>query len=669
MPNARGLREAGFAPGHGPGYATLAEPGLDARGIAEGLASGELSTVWLNYADPVRFFPDRALWEQALGTAQTVIAVESVMTETVREHADVVFPGEAYPEKEGTVTNLDGRVQRLRVAIGRPKGRRGHAGLRRAAGLAGHLRPRRPRRASPAPPPRSSSSTPCRSTPGSRSTRSAAAGSAGPSGVTEWQGWEPGQAVDVPSPAPGDGAAARDVPAAVGGQGGRRLADPAVRDPAPDGRAVARATPRRSACARATAWRSAQNGSRVQGAVKLRAAVPAGSVFVAEGVTRPANLLGPRVSRCGEPEPSGSRQVAPPSRACRDAAVAPLPTAGGPLMVFAEVGFYEAWWVQLLKGVLIFAVVFQLVPVVLLAERKLLGRFQHRYGPNRVGWFGILQPMADIGKLIFKQQFRPRTSVGWLFALAPAISMMTAVATIAIIPFSDVVDIFGTDVGLYGVDPSIGILFAFAFGAIAFYGVMLGGWASGSKYSFLGSMRGAAQLISYEVSQGLAMVGVIMMAGSLSLTEIVEAQSGAVVHRPQFVGFIIFLVAGFAETNRPPFDLPEADAELVGGYNTEYGGGRFAGYFAAEYLNIIVVSAITVTLFLGGWELPFVDPPTWVDPIVVLGKTLLLVFFFIWVRATLPRLRYDQLMSLGWKVFLPLATLNALVTAILVVTT
>jgi NADH-quinone oxidoreductase subunit H len=337
--------------------------------------------------------------------------------------------------------------------------------------------------------------------------------------------------------------------------------------------------------------------------------------------------------------------------------------------VIAEVGYYEAWWIQLLKGLVIFAVVFQLVPVVLLAERKILGRFQHRYGPNRVGSFGILQPMADIGKLIFKQQFRPRTAVGWLFAIAPAISMLTAVATVAIIPFSDRVDIFGTQVGLYGVDPSVGILYAFAFGAIAFYGLMLGGWASGSKYSFLGAMRGAAQLISYEVSQGLALVGVIMMAGSLSLTEIVEAQSGLWYVVPQFFGFLVFVVAGFAETNRPPFDLPEADAELVGGYNTEYGGGRFAAYFAAEYLNIIVVSAITATLFLGGWMLPFWDPPTWVDPIVVLVKTLALVFFFFWVRATLPRLRYDQLMSLGWKAFLPLATLNALVTAILVVVT
>jgi NADH-quinone oxidoreductase subunit H len=335
--------------------------------------------------------------------------------------------------------------------------------------------------------------------------------------------------------------------------------------------------------------------------------------------------------------------------------------------LFAEVGYYEPWWIALLKGLVIFAVVFQLVPVALLAERKLLGRFQHRYGPNRVGPLGMLQPIADIGKLVFKQQFRPRTSVGWMFALAPAISMLTAVATIAIIPFSDVVDIFGTDVGLYGVDPSVGILYAFAFGAIAFYGLMLGGWASGSKYSFLGAMRGAAQLISYEVAQGLSLVGVIMMAGSLSLTEIVNAQEGLWYIVPQFVGFVIFLVAGFAETNRPPFDLPEADAELVGGYNTEYGGGRFAAYFAAEYLNIVVVSAITATIFLGGWNLPFVDPPTWVDPIVVLAKTMLLVFFFIWVRATLPRLRYDQLMSLGWKVFLPLATVNALVTAILVV--
>jgi NADH-quinone oxidoreductase subunit H len=338
------------------------------------------------------------------------------------------------------------------------------------------------------------------------------------------------------------------------------------------------------------------------------------------------------------------------------------------MSAFAEVGYFEPWWIQLLKGVLIFAVVFQLVPVILLVERKLLGRFQHRYGPNRVGPFGMLQPMADIGKLIFKEQFRPRSSIGWLFAIAPAISMMTACATVAIIPFSDTVDIFGTQVGLYGVDPNIGILFAFAFGGIAFYGLMLGGWSSGSKYSFLGSMRAAAQLISYEVSQGLAIIGIVMQAGTLSLTEIVHWQENQVWFViPQLVGFVIFVVAAFAETNRPPFDLAEADAELVGGYNTEYGGGRFAAFFAAEYLNMLVVSGLTVTLFLGGWNIPFVDPPTWVDPIVVLVKMILFACFFIWVRATLPRLRYDQLMSFGWKILLPLATLNALVTAILVV--
>jgi NADH-quinone oxidoreductase subunit H len=340
------------------------------------------------------------------------------------------------------------------------------------------------------------------------------------------------------------------------------------------------------------------------------------------------------------------------------------------MSVLATVGYFEPWWIQLLKGVVIFAVVFQLVPVILVIERKLLGRFQHRYGPNRVGPFGMLQPMADIGKLVFKEQFRPRTSIGWLFAIAPAISMMTAVATVAVIPFSNTVDIFGTQVGLYGIDANIGILYAFAFGGIAFYGLMLGGWASGSKYSFLGSMRAAAQLISYEVSQGLAIVGVIMQAGTLSLTEIVGKQDGHLWYViPQIVGFLIFMVAAFAETNRPPFDLAEADAELVGGYNTEYGGGRFAAYFAAEYLNVLVVSGLTVTLFLGGWNIPFVNPPTWVDPIVVLVKMILFACFFIWVRATLPRLRYDQLMAFGWKILLPLATLNALVTAILVVST
>jgi NADH-quinone oxidoreductase subunit H len=334
----------------------------------------------------------------------------------------------------------------------------------------------------------------------------------------------------------------------------------------------------------------------------------------------------------------------------------------------AEVGYYEEWWVQILKGIVIFAVALQLVPVVLIAERKLLGRFQGRYGPNRVGPYGMLQPLADIVKLLTKEQFRPTTSAGLLFALAPGISIVTAVAAFAIIPFGDVQHIGGERVGLYGIDVSIGPLYLFAFGAIAFYGIMLGGWASGSKYSFLGAMRAAAQLISYEVSQGLALVGVIFTAQTLSLTGIVHAQGGMWYIVPQFVGFLIFLTASFAETNRAPFDLTEADAELVGGYNTEFGGGRFASYYFAEYLNVLVVSGIVTTVFLGGWLLPFgIHPPGWVDPIVVLVKMGLVTFFFIWVRATLPRLRYDQLMSFGWKVLLPLATLNALVTAVIVV--
>jgi NADH-quinone oxidoreductase subunit H len=336
----------------------------------------------------------------------------------------------------------------------------------------------------------------------------------------------------------------------------------------------------------------------------------------------------------------------------------------------AVVGYYEAWWIQIIKAIVIFAVGLQMVPIVLLLERKLLGRFQNRYGPNRVGPYGALQPLADILKLLTKEQFRPSTSVGFLFALAPLISIVTAVAAFALIPFGNVQNIFGTPVGLYGLDVSIGPLYLFAFGAVAFYGIMLGGWSSGSKYSFLGAMRGAAQLISYEVSQGLALVGVIITAQTLSLTGIVEAQKGMWYIVPQLVGFLIFLTASFAETNRAPFDLTEADAELVGGYNTEFGGGRFASYYFAEYLNVLVVSGIVTTVFLGGWLMPFgIHPPGWVDPIIVLAKMSLITFLFIWARATLPRLRYDQLMSFGWKVLLPLATLNALVTAVLVVST
>jgi NADH-quinone oxidoreductase subunit H len=311
------------------------------------------------------------------------------------------------------------------------------------------------------------------------------------------------------------------------------------------------------------------------------------------------------------------------------------------VITLADVNYTEAAWVMVVKSILIFLGVFMIVPVLTVVERKLIGRFQHRYGPNRVGPVGMMQPLADILKLAGKQKFRP---------------------AIAILPFGDVKD----GVGFYGIDVSIGVLYFFAFGSLSFYGLLLSGWSSGSKFSFLGAMRSAAQLISYEIAMGLSLLGVIMMAGSLSLVSIVHAQGEVWYIVPQFLGFLIFMLAGFAETNRAPFDLPEADAELVQGFQTEYGGTGFASFLLAEYLEMFVVSGIAVSFFLGGWMGP---GPGWLDPIWMVIKILSLIMVFIWVRATLPRLRYDQLMSLGWKVLLPLATLNVLVTAVLVVAT
>jgi NADH-quinone oxidoreductase subunit H len=325
----------------------------------------------------------------------------------------------------------------------------------------------------------------------------------------------------------------------------------------------------------------------------------------------------------------------------------------------------EAIWVMIVKSILIFVVFLQIVPIILLGERKILGRFQSRIGPNRVGWRGALQPAADVLKLLSKEAFTPANAVPWMMAIAPVISVVTAVATMAIIPFGPV-GAWGGDWGLFGMDVSIGILYFFAFGSLAFYGTMLGGWASGSKYSFLGAMRAAAQLISYEVALGLSLLGVVMTAGSMSLVDIVDAQDGMWFILPQFVGFCIFLVAGFAETARAPFDLPEGDAEIVGGYNTEFGGMRFGSFFMAEYMEVLVISAIGATCFLGGWHGP---GPIALAPLWMLIKILLGAFVFMWVRASLPRLRYDQLMSFGWKVLLPLATLNVLVTATVLVVT
>ena len=332
------------------------------------------------------------------------------------------------------------------------------------------------------------------------------------------------------------------------------------------------------------------------------------------------------------------------------------------MLPIADTQVVEATWIMIVKSIVIFAVIFGIVPVMTVVERKLIGRFQHRYGPNRVGPFGLLQPLADVGKLISKEGFRPAAAVPALFILGPLLPVLAGVLSLAILPWGDVKD----GVGFYGIDVPIGILYFFAVGSIAFYGLLLGGWSSGSKYSLLGAMRSAAQLISYEVSMGLALLGVIMMSGSLSLVSIVNSQGTIWFIVPQFVGFLIFMLAGFAETNRTPFDMPEADAELVQGFMTEYGGMRFGSFLLVEYMEILVVSGIAAAMFLGGWMGP---GPGWLDPIWMLVKMLALVLVFIWVRATLPRLRYDQLMTLGWKVLLPLATLNVLVTAVLVVVT
>jgi NADH-quinone oxidoreductase subunit H len=325
----------------------------------------------------------------------------------------------------------------------------------------------------------------------------------------------------------------------------------------------------------------------------------------------------------------------------------------------------ESVLVMIVKSIVIFAVLLQIVPLILIGERKILGRFQSRIGPNRVGPYGMMQPIADVLKLLSKEAFTPATAVPWMMAIAPVISVLTAVATMAIIPFGPF-NAWGGDFGLYGMDVSIGVLYFFAFGSLAFYGLMLGGWSSGSKYSFLGAMRAAAQLISYEVALGLSLLGVVMTTGSLSLVQIVEAQDGMWFVVPQFVGFLIFMVAGFAETARAPFDLPEGDAEIVGGYNTEFGGMRFGSYFMAEYMEVLVISAIASACFLGGWHGP---GPIALAPLWMLIKIILGALFFMWIRASLPRLRYDQLMSFGWKILLPLATVNVLVTAIVLVVT
>ena len=322
----------------------------------------------------------------------------------------------------------------------------------------------------------------------------------------------------------------------------------------------------------------------------------------------------------------------------------------------------ERFLVALIKAVVVIFVVITAFAYTLLWERKLIGRFQARYGPNRAGPLGYLQPLADVVKLIFKEDFVPQGANRFLFQIAPMISVFAAVAAIAVIPWNEPFEVFGYTVTGWGANLDIGVLFLFALSGLGFYGLILGGWASGNKYSLLGAARTAAQLVSYEVAMGLSVIGVIMMAQSLSLVDIVHAQQDTVWYVLfQPVGFLIFLIAAVAETNRAPFDLPEAESELVAGYHTEYGGLKFAMFFLAEYINMIIISALGATLFLGGFSGPFLWGWVWLA-IKIAG----LLFLFIWLRATLPRLRYDRLMQFGWKVLLPLATLNLVVTAIVV---
>jgi NADH-quinone oxidoreductase subunit H len=325
----------------------------------------------------------------------------------------------------------------------------------------------------------------------------------------------------------------------------------------------------------------------------------------------------------------------------------------------------EVWWVSAIKAVIIVNLVLLAFAYTTLLERKLLGRMQLRYGPNRAGPFGLLQPIADLVKLVRKESFFPSAAIDLPYILAPVVSVFTALAAFAVIPFGEGWEILGYRVEGQILDTSIALLLIFALGSIGIYGFIVGGWASESKYSLLGSMRTCAQLVSYEVSLALSVLGVILMAGTLSLTGIVAEQSNWLWYVvPQFVGFLIFFVAGIAETNRAPFDLPEAETELVAGYHTEYGGMRWALFAQAEYINMVVLSALAVTLFLGGWHFFWLD---WLGPLWFLLKLFVLVAIFIWLKATLPRLRYDQLMSFGWKVLLPVATINAVVTAVLVV--
>lgn len=308
----------------------------------------------------------------------------------------------------------------------------------------------------------------------------------------------------------------------------------------------------------------------------------------------------------------------------------------------------ETWrYILIIVGVLL--VMLSLAAGLIYIERRMLAVWQDRYGPNRAGPFGLLQVLADMIKIFFKEDWIPPFADKVVFVFAPGIVMASILLSFAIIPFTP---------GIVVADMNIGILFFLAMSSLGVYSLVLGGWASNNKYSLLGAMRGAAQMITYEVFMGLSLMGVVMLSGSFNLTRIVEAQQELWFVVPQFVGFVIFLIAGIAETHRLPFDIPESESELIAGYHSEYSGMKFGMFFVGEYLGITLVSALVVTLFFGGWLGPaFLPPVVW-----FLLKTFVFILFFILLRASLPRPRYDQLMSYGWKLLLPLSLLNLLIT-------
>ena len=321
-----------------------------------------------------------------------------------------------------------------------------------------------------------------------------------------------------------------------------------------------------------------------------------------------------------------------------------------------------AWWViVLIKSAILLFVVITSFAYAMLVERKILGWMQLRPGPNRVGPWGLLQPAADAAKLMLKEDLTPETADRLLYKLAPFISLLTAFAVYAVIPFGASPSGAPWAIG----DVNAGILLILAITSIGIYGICLGGWASGSKYPLLGSVRSTAQMISYELAMGFSLIGVLILAGTTSLDGIVNAQTRLWFFVPQFIGFVIYVITAVAETNRAPFDLVEAETELVAGFHTEYSGLRFGLFFIAEYVNMLTVSCLATLLFFGGWKAPFgwtaIPGVGW-----FVIKVACFMFFYMWLRATLPRLRYDRLMAFGWKVLIPIATLNLLGTAIIV---